>query len=386
MAPLVMTGLLVGLGAGPASALTCGGWTVVPSPSPGSVVNVLNGVAAVSAANAWAVGEHANHRPGPYKTLIERWDGTAWKQVPSPNPARSTNPSLNGAAATSAASAWAVGSYSTRTQAKTLIEQWNGTAWKIVPSPSPGTATTLAGVAATSAANAWAVGSYTTRTAGLPLIEHWDGTAWKQVPSPNPAGGSEAELDGVAATSAANAWAVGSYDRGTQTLIEHWNGTAWKIVPSPNPGPNGGPNALFGVAATSAADAWAVGHMCTFCATSDQGLQTLILHWDGTAWKQVSSVNMGGLDTGLSGVAATSTGNAWAVGGSGSALGSRSTLTEHWDGTAWKLVPSPNPGISNGFHGLSGVAATSAANVWAVGFKQGTTRFTKSKTLTLHFC
>ena len=75
-------------------------------------------------------------------------------------------------------------------------------------------------MAATSARSAWAVGS---TASGQTLIVRWNGTAWKRIPSPSPAGST---LYGVAATSASNAWAVGS--AGGKTLIERWNGTTWK--------------------------------------------------------------------------------------------------------------------------------------------------------------
>ena len=75
---------------------------------------------------------------------------------------------------------------------------------------------------ATSASNTRAVGY--TRNRYRTLIERWNGTAWKQVPSPTP--GQFSQLVGVAATSASNAWAVGS-DLGT-TIVQHWNGTIWK--------------------------------------------------------------------------------------------------------------------------------------------------------------
>ena len=74
---------------------------------------------------------------GSGKTLIERWNGAAWKQVPSPGPAGSL---LSGVAAMSATNAWAVGYTGTSSGAKTLILRWNGTAWKQVPSPSPAAA------------------------------------------------------------------------------------------------------------------------------------------------------------------------------------------------------------------------------------------------------
>ena len=140
----------------------------------------------------------------------------------SPGPAASfaTYGDLLGVAATSAGSAWAVGYVG---NSATLILHWNGTAWKQVPSPSP-RAAQLSGVAATSGSNAWAVGFIFNSTGYKTLIEHWNGTRWTKVPSPSP--GPLPELSGVAATSASNAWAVGN--TGSTTLMLRWNGTAWK--------------------------------------------------------------------------------------------------------------------------------------------------------------
>jgi hypothetical protein len=228
-------------------------WTRVPSPTPAGG-GVLHAVAAVSASSAWAAGSYDVHLSNMVsKTLILRWNGTAWTRVPSPTPANG-DLSLDGVAAVSARSAWAVGTYlDARFNFKTLILRWNGTTWKQVPSPTPAGGRLLA-VAATSASNAWAVGT----TAGKTLILRWNGTTWKQVSSPSPA--TSAFLSGVAALSARSAWAVGSYPKGptlvTQTLILRWNGTRWKRVPSPTPA---GGAFLLGVAAVSARSAWAVG-------------------------------------------------------------------------------------------------------------------------------
>jgi hypothetical protein len=49
---------------------------------------------------------------------------------------------------------------------------------------------------------------------------------------------------------------VGASTDGARTVILHWNGTSWQPVASPSPT---GSNDLFGVAATSAGNAWAVG-------------------------------------------------------------------------------------------------------------------------------
>jgi hypothetical protein len=78
-------------------------------------------VAATSPNNAWAVGYYITSVPDrEQKTLIEHWDGSAWSQVPSPNSSDTFNV-LNGVAATSPNNAWAVGlHYSNGTPSKTL--------------------------------------------------------------------------------------------------------------------------------------------------------------------------------------------------------------------------------------------------------------------------
>jgi hypothetical protein len=215
------------------------------------------------------------------------------------------------------------------------------------------------------------------RRGGTRLIEHWNGTAWRSVAIPKHLNGF---IAGVAATSATNAWAVG----GGQTFsgppfILHWNGTAWRSVAIPGPGPNDLTRILTGVAATSSRNAWAVG----FSSDTDNGPDhTLTLHWNGTAWKRVKSPDPFGWSV-LNGVAATSTRNAWAVGFSFPAGpdGVALTLIEHWNGTAWSLVASPNPSSTRNV--LNGVAATSASNAWAVdSYDSGTVR----QTLALHCC
>ena len=65
-----------------------------------------------------------------------------------------------------------------------------------------------------------------------------------------------------------NVWAVGGRDMtpvpaSGQSLIEHWNGTAWSVAPAvPTVG------ILNGVAARSSTDVWAVGDAGAFCITT----------------------------------------------------------------------------------------------------------------------
>jgi hypothetical protein len=54
------------------------------------------------------------------------------------------------------------------------------------------------------------VGRYYNGTAERTLIEHWNGKAWKVIQSPNRGGPADNnQLYGVTATCATDAWAVG---------------------------------------------------------------------------------------------------------------------------------------------------------------------------------
>ena len=272
-------------------------------------------------------------------------------------------------AATSASNAWAVGCTDCAggSASKTLILHWNGSAWKRVPSP----AGNLSSVAATSARNAWAVGCTDCSGTGVSktLILHWNGSAWKQAPGPSLVG----SLSSVAATPAGNAWAVGGTSKGT--LIERWNGTAWNRVPSPNPGNAG----LDAVAARSAGSAWAVGS--TISGLNDY---TLIERWNGTAWNRVPSPNPDvnqGLADYLGAVAVTSAGTPGRSGMPAAGASPGISVTEWWNGTAWKQLSSPSPGASAR---LSAVTAISARNAWAVG-STSKVNHGSSETLILHW-
>jgi hypothetical protein len=326
---------------------------------------MFDSVVVTSGCKAWGVGSYTHKTMGGSEeqhTLIERWDGKRWKVQRSPNPGGGASTSLKGVAATSSTNAWAVGS----DRKSTLIEHWGGRGWKVQPSPNRGHRPELSAVAATSPINAWAVGS-TGFPASSTLIEHWNGKAWKVQRSPNP-GLSPRGLSGVATTSSTNAWAVGENSNGP--LIERWNGTAWKVQPSPHR--EGA--VLNAVTATSRSNAWAVGSY-----TSHTGESGLIEHWNGKAWKVIPSakpdshVRYGqrAPASRLSGVVAVSTKDAWAVGSyEEMAYGPIRTLVLHWNGKAWGIVRSPDLGGPNNNNSLADVAATSATNLWAVGYYQ----------------
>jgi hypothetical protein len=328
------------------------------------VSEALNGIAAVSASDVWAVGTRFVNGPGD-RMLIKHWDGARWTSVISPNASAEFN-SLNAVAASGPSDVWAVGEYDPGSGVvQTLIQHWDGSAWKIVASPNEGQSNNrLAGVAALSSTNAWAVGSADDGAGGSkPLILRWNGASWQRVLNlPSPPNADVVTLKGVAAVSATDIWAVGSYRDGgailEKTLILRWNGTAWSIVSSPNP--QSFQNALNAVAVVSAGDVWAVGY------TSDgTGYKTLTLRWNGSAWQTKNSPSPGSPNNELLGVAAVAPDDVWAIGyananNDGSVY---RTLALHWDGSTWQAVDRPSDSDSR----LNAIDALASGEAWAAG-------------------
>ena len=190
------------------------------------------------------------------------------------------------------------------------------------------------------------------------------GPSWAVVPS------SAALKDprGLAVISQNDVWAVGSQVAGGGAKIhpaaEHWDGSAWTLVTTPYSGL--GENALNGVSAVSTNDVWAVGYWQPAKKT-DAAFHTLTEHWDGTSWSVVPSptVNNSGSNT-LTAVSAVGTNDVWAVGYYFDSKNIRNTLIEHWDGTQWSIVPGVDPGGMS--DALLGVRAITSNNVWAVGY------------------
>ncbi len=358
---------------------------IVSSPNTASSSNTFRGAAAVTANDVWAVGWHSG--PAPARTLIEHWNGQGWDIMSTPNVGTRDN-YLFAVAGTSDSNAWAAGHYKdptdpTGTRFLTLTMHWNGTQWSIMPSPNINTTGELGnflrGIDVISGSDAWAVGYSGTEHAGIgqPLTMHWNGTQWNIIPSPTFRPSSDARMLAVEAISSNDVWAVGNYTPDSflpeETLIMHWDGTAWTQIPSPNVGSD--VNLLRGVTAISSNDVWAVG----FYGPRGTG-QTLVLHWNGTEWSVVPSPNAGTFSF-LLGVDAVAANDIWAVGNYYTG-GIPRTLVEHWNGSEWRVVPSLNPTVYSNY--LYGVAAATGYDIWMAGEydNQDTTKFTLTERFT----
>ena len=295
-----------------------------------------------------------------------------WKIVHSANPGSAQN-YLIAVAATSATDAWAVGSFSNKhlgsQGTKALIEHWNGAVWSVSTSPTtPSGNSFLEGVVALSPTNAWAVGntfSDSNNTVQQTLIEHWNGTAWAVIASPTFAHG--ADLTAITALSDNDIWAVGYINNSTQTLIQqsliiHWDGKTWREVPNPNPGSKF--NYLTGLAAIASNDVWTVGTFSNDTNGIAMG-EEIIEHWNGTAWAVIPNPNAGKPANFLSAIAAVSTNDVWIVGNAINDNSVTNTLIQHWNGKVWSNVKGQNPGKE--LNVLGSVVALSTHDVWAVG-------------------
>jgi Bacterial Ig-like domain (group 3) len=349
--------VLTGSPSAPAGAASPSPWTIVPTPNPGAIDYVLNGVSCTSWTQCIAVGaaENTSHV---YGTLIEEWNGTNWFLMTSPDQGSGDN-RLTGVNCSSASSCVAVGYYYPSSLPRTLVESWNGTSWTIVASPNVGAGDNLlAGVSCSDAIDCVAVGSsYSSTGVWQTLVESWNGTTWTIVTSPD-VGSGDNLLSGVSCTSPNDCVAAGSSHSSTgvlQTLVESWNGTSWTIATSPDPG--SGNNSLSAVSCASSASCLAVG--------TEGDLHTLVESWDGTNWTAATSPDPGNATNFLTGVSCAGPDQCEAVGSfsdrgtTGYVNNIGQTLVLSWDGTNVTQVPSPEQGTaaSNFPEGVSCIGA-----------------------------
>jgi hypothetical protein len=204
-------------------------WQTASAPSPSGANEVtLKGIAAVSANDIWVVGSYTDLGGSILrKTLILHWNGSQWTIVSSPSPGSLVN-GLNGVTAITTTDVWAVGYASNGTGDQTLALHWNGTSWQRVASPSPGAPNNqLLGVAAVASSDVWAVGYANENNDGgvyRTLALHWDGAAWSVVTRPYSA---DSRLNAVAALPTGEAWAAGADSASgmAQALVERYRVT-----------------------------------------------------------------------------------------------------------------------------------------------------------------
>ena len=324
---------------------------------------------------------------------------TSWQVVASPDPG------ANGAyvsrwfsevTSASAKAVWAVGNGPNGS----MIASWNGSAWKLASIPQPttyslraidtnGTAVWAVGYSSADAltvlrltsarwrlsnvgttpappyvtdlsvlsnSDVWVVGS---SPAGAMAL-HWNGRVWSSMPPPMPRGARSDQINRVEQVpGTSQVIAVGFYVSGSSfyPYAAQWTGAHWRVLRTP-----AGSGVLEGVVVKSPTSAWAVGYANPNAPYS----KSLVEHWNGTSWAVVGSPNRTYGNYLLS-VDANGANDVWAVGYRATPTG-WGTLAMHWNGTRWSLAPTPDPATN--FDELLGITHVPGTRTfWAVGSK-----------------
>ncbi len=257
---IVIVDLLPNHGERPTASVTPGpkpppacapSWEALPSPDPQDGGSLLLGIAMVTPTDGWAVGG-AGDPESPTATLTVRWDGTAWTLVTSPNPGSVGNV-LTAVTALSRDAAWAVGSATDGLGEHPVAILWDGAGWNLLPLPPDLGEGALSGVVALARNDVWAVGYTGDPELGTEraLAIHWDGTAWDRAPLRTVIGGGRSRLLGISASGPDDVVAIGVHRN--RPVVVRYDGSAWSAQPVDVPGD------LDAAVTLGASDAWAVG-------------------------------------------------------------------------------------------------------------------------------
>ncbi len=332
----------------------------------------LQSVSCTAADACFAVGSRNVSVAAGNHGLVERWNGTSWSSVPSPEPSEARLGSeLYGVSCSSSRACMAVGQYEIPHGSHPHAESWNGTAWLPTRAPAPaGGVSGLNAVSCRSANRCVAVGYAIRAARNNAFSEVWNGKGWAVLEVALPAGTIGSSLDNVSCPSATVCIAVGDYQQGSgdrRPLAEKWNGRTWVRLPTPAIPPTGGPpvgpngSHLTGVSCASALRCLAVGEYADASGAETAFTET----WNGTAWRVIP----GGPPPAIGWLGGVSCFSALACVGVGIAPGSGGTtkpLAEKWSNGQWATSATPAP-QGSALAGLGGVSCRSATACAAVG-------------------
>jgi hypothetical protein len=351
---------------GPPNAKAAPPWTILGTPATAATSTLLDSIAVVAPGQVFAAGYTQNSLPGAieWRTLVERWTGTAWQSIPTPD--RETAPAqdfLRGVAGSSATDVWAVGQSATAVGRSTSIPlalHYDGQSWTIadVPDPSGGTGAGMSAVVSLGPDDVWAVGTAYPLEAA-PAVYHYDGQSWTatRLPVPQGCNGTNfTQLTALTATPGGDLYAGGDCPTktGRVAIVLRRTGATWTTVARGLPTSD-----LTGMTSTADGTVWAVG---TQSVTG--GSRGFALTGSGRTWTRRSRPAQDQRSESFSGVAATPAGVV-AVGSTGPTFGGgRVAQVLTWAGTGWRSNPV---GPAQPRDAWLVAAASAGADTWAVG-------------------
>ena len=261
---------------------------------------------------------------------IARYGADGWGATSTMRPTRDTGyVALDGDGATGT---WAVGYQRTGSSLRPLVARQRGDGeWRSVRVPQPsGGGSTLTAVAVRSRRNVWVVG-YRLGQPGRrqPLAMRWDGGRWRTL-NPRLGNTERGMLAGVSSSPGGGTWIAGSVSPASgpeRPYIARRRGDGWQRQRLGAIGEG----ALSAISVISPTQGWAVGYRL-----GDDGMEPLVLRWDGDTWRA--------FDPPLPGEGATVLLDVWAGDGdvvsiAGSTWAPRARrmrgLVLRWDGQTW---------------------------------------------------
>jgi hypothetical protein len=165
----------------------------------------------------------------------------------------------------------------------------------------------------------------------------------------------------VSARAADDVWAISNLgtDGPISATISHWDGSRWSVVRSPRF--TIGSHERLRILSIGPDDVWAVLNR----ENSHAKLRAVVERYDGRSWRLVPVPFIQVVDYGHLGIAGAAPEDIWVVGTRVPPSSYGRTFTLHWDGSAWGLLPSPNPGSQANV--LEDAAVVPGGSVWAVG-------------------
>jgi subtilisin family serine protease len=247
-----------------------------------------------------------------------------------------------------------------------LVARWNGSSWQAqtVPPPYAGAPyTRMLDVSCSSSTECMGVGIYQDNEGVfVNYAAKWKNGEWTTVLPPNPSGSSQSLLESVSCPAANSCKAVGWYNPtsgATTPVIASWDGSSWKLQSTARAS-----GWLAGVSCTSGESCVAVG--------GSWGSEAPIEKWNGTAWSNPSAEQPnGGYLEDVSCASAshcTATGTTWL----GAQRERRGTWAETWNGSSWKVQPTPREAEAIGE--LKGVSCIPLWGCGSVGYAQAKDR------------
>ena len=311
----------------------------------GSGSNLLSDVSCTTSTFCVAVGSENSGAGG--GTLIEQWNGTTWTVVPSVDAPATTGDTLNSVSCVGTAFCLAVGGSGT---GPSVAETWNGTAWSFVTAAAPTGSTTspLSSVSCVSATTCEVLGTASVPGTNSIFGNQWNGTTLTATNAATPTPTTTTPVPsatGMDCVSASWCIAVGNGDTNSNgsSFSEVWNGTAWTLQTTPQPTTGLG-SLLSSVSCAGASFCQAVGQVNLAGPLS----QNLIESWNGTQWSITATVpdTSATANNSLTGVDCFSATTCSAVGSAAATTGpSPASLALTWNGTTWSIVPNtPNQG------------------------------------------